>query len=114
MQHQKKSRYTSTEKTMILREYLENHVPISELAETYNIHVNAIYKWKKQLFESAPSSLSKLKKSSNKSDLSSKKRIKELETLLSGRESLIAELVEDNISLKKKNLGKISIKSGLR
>lgn len=111
--HQK-TRYTAIEKTMILREYLENHVPISELAETYNIHVNAIYKWKKQMFESAPSTLSKVKKSADKSDKLSQKRIKELETLLSSRESLIAELVEDNISLKKKSNGKILIKSGLR
>ena len=43
-----KKRYTSEEKTMILREYLENQVSISDLAEQYNLHPNAIYKWKKQ------------------------------------------------------------------
>ena len=108
-----KKRYTSEEKTIILREYLENHVPISDLAEKYKLHPNAIYKWKKQMYESTPDSLSKTKKHTDKQLNQAEHRILELEELLSKRESLIAELVEDNIFLKKKTSGVNLITNGL-
>lgn len=47
----KKKRYTSEEKAIILREHLENKVPISELAEKYELHANALYSWKKQILK---------------------------------------------------------------
>ena len=36
---------------IIVRELLENNVPISQLAEKYQVHVNDIYNWKTRLFE---------------------------------------------------------------
>ena len=106
-------RYTSTEKTMILREYLENQVPVSELSEKYGVHPNAIYHWKKQMFESTPGNLSKTVKKTDKQQLHSERRIAELEALLAKREALIAELVEDNMYLKKKTSGVNLLKNGL-
>ncbi len=50
---QKKKRFTAEEKVMILREYLENNTPISELSERYGLGLNVIYSWKKNMFESA-------------------------------------------------------------
>lgn len=110
---QKKKRYTSEEKTMILREHLENQIPISELSERYGVHPNAIYTWKKQMFEASSQQFGGKKKSNDKSLQRAEQRIKELEKTLSQRESLIAELVEDNIKLKKNLTGGISIKNGL-
>jgi len=108
-----KKRYSSEEKTMILRELLENQQSISELAEKYGVHPNAIYQWKKQMFETAPSKLSKQNKQSEKKQSQLVSRIAELEATLAKRESLIAELVEDNIYLKKKTAGVILINNGL-
>jgi len=45
--------YNPEQKVLILRELLENNVPVSELSEKYHIHPNDIYNWKKKLFESA-------------------------------------------------------------
>ncbi len=100
-----KKRYTSEDKTMILREHLENQITVSELAEKYGLHPNAIYKWKKQMFETAPSNLTKTQRKADKKQVQSDRRIAELEALLAKREALIAELVEDNIYLKKKTSG---------
>ncbi|NVN97649.1 transposase [Candidatus Nomurabacteria bacterium] len=111
-----RKRYTSEEKTKILRDYLENNVPISDLADKYGLHPNIIYRWKKQMFETAPENLDNLSKNKKKSDkqlIDSERRITELEALLAKRESLIAELVEDNIRLKKKTDGATLIKLGL-
>jgi transposase len=94
-----KKRYTSEEKTMILREHLENRVPISDLAEQYN---NAIYKWKKQLFEAAPDIFSGKNKEQSRKQTNDEKQIEDLKRTLATRESLIADIVEDTIAFKKK------------
>ncbi|MDQ3020196.1 MAG: transposase [Bacteroidota bacterium] len=48
-----RKRYSAEQKVIILRDLLENNIPISQLAEKHNVHVNDIYNWKKKLFESA-------------------------------------------------------------
>lgn len=40
--HQRK-RYTPEQKVIILRELLENNIPISQLAEKYDVRPNDIY-----------------------------------------------------------------------
>jgi transposase len=109
----RKKRYTSEEKTMILREHLENQVSVSELAEKYGLHPNVLYHWKKRMFEATPENLSKTKKQPDKQLIEAERRIAELQALLAKREGLIAELVEDNIYLKKKTGGDGLIRNGL-
>ena len=92
---------------MILRENLEINVPISDLSEKYNVYPNAIYTWRKQVIESAPANLSKVEIRKAERLLQDQIREnKELKKTLAKRESLIAELVEDNIILKKSRMGK--------
>jgi len=43
--------YTPEQKVKIIREHPENQVPLSELSERYQVHMNDLYRWKKQLFE---------------------------------------------------------------
>lgn len=107
-----KKRYTSEEKTIILREHLENQVPISDLSEKYGIHPNAIYVWKKKMFESAPENFTNKSKKQHKRLSAQEQRIQELESRLAQRESIIAELAADNIELKKKLIGGGSIING--
>lgn len=109
----KKKIYSVEEKTIILREHLENKVPISDLAEKYGLHPNALYKWKKQLFEQAPLSLARRSSSKEKQKTAQERRIAELEGLLQIREGLITELVRENIELKKKAPGTALGKNGL-
>ena len=96
-----KKNYTSEEKTIILREHLEKNVPVSELAEKYGLHPNALYNWKKQLFEEAPQTLIRKSKKKEKSQNQYERRIAELEALLAIREGLIADLAEEIIAEKK-------------
>jgi transposase len=96
----KKKNYSSEEKTIILREHLEKDMPVSELAEKYDIHPNMLYHWKKQLFEQAPEILARSKaKFEERQKTSQEQRIAELEALLSKRESLISELAEEIVVL---------------
>lgn len=100
----KRFNYTAENKVKILREHLDNQVPISELSERYGVHPTMLYKWKKELFEGALEVFSrKHKKGSNKKDI----KTKVLEEKLKRKDFLIAELLEENIKLKKNTIGEI-------
>jgi len=94
-----RSSYTAQKKVEILREHLENQVPLSELSRRYHIHPNMLHKWKKQLFEGALDIFSgrQMKTLNSQSHKTSV-----LEDKLHDRDSLIAEIMSDNIRLKKK------------
>lgn len=100
----KRFHYTAENKVKILREHMDNQVPISELSERYGVHPTMLYKWKKELFEGALETFGrKHKKSNSRQDI----KTKALEEKLRKKDSLIAELLEENIKLKKNFSGEI-------
>ena len=86
---------------LIIRELLENQESISDLAEKYSVTIQDIYRWKKQLFESTE--VFDRKTRSKESPL--EKKSKELEVKVQQKDSVISELVEENIELRKKYNG---------
>jgi transposase len=90
-------RYSPIQKVEMLREHLDNHVSISDLSDRFNVSPAMIYYWKKQLFEGAITLFKNNKKDQFK--------FKELQDKLKGKDALIAEIVADNIRLKKKLTG---------
>lgn len=99
-----RKRYSATQKVEILREHLENQVSISDLARRYGVHPNILYKWKKQLFEGAVESFGT---KHQKHVQGQSVRMSQLEEKLKEKDSLIAEIMADNIRLKKKYNGEI-------
>ena len=99
-----KKRYSSEQKIIILRELLENNIPISQVAEKFNVHVNDIYNWKKKLFENAASIFES--KTSTVNSVSEKK-IDALEAKLKKKDDAINWLLSENIELKKNLDGEI-------
>ena len=87
-------RYSPIQKVEILREHLDNHVSISDLSDRFNVSPAMIYYWKKQLFEGAITLFKNNKKDQFK--------FKELLDKLKEKDTIIAEIVADNIRLKKK------------
>jgi transposase len=86
----KRKHLTPQQKVIILRELLENQVPISQLAEKYQIHTNDIYNWKKKHFEQVEDAFSsKQKPNIAKQDEKQQK----LELKLKQKNEIIAELV---------------------
>jgi transposase-like protein len=92
--------YSPEQKVIILRELLENNVPISQLAEKYEIHANDIYNWKKKLFESAAAIFGS-KSSGPKQTSAEQKKIEKLESKLKDRDEAINYLLLENIGIKK-------------
>jgi len=98
--------YNPDQKVVILRELLENRVPISQLAEKYGVHPNDIYNWKKKLFESAANIFTN-KPTGGVSSSIAEKKISKLEETLRKREEAIAYLVNETIQVKKNCNGEI-------
>lgn len=92
------------QKVIILRELLENQIPLSTLSEKHDIHPNVLHRWKKELFEGAVATFSrKHRKESEKEG----REVERLRAKLKQKDELIAELVQDNIELKKSIDGEI-------
>lgn len=89
-------------KAEILRELLENQVPAAELCERYQVNINSIYNWRKQLFESAAGVFSAKHEKHSQKDQGT---IVALHNKLRDKDAIIAELAEDNIALKKRSSG---------
>ena len=97
---QQRKHYTAEQKVMILRELLDNNVPISQLAEKYQVRPNDIYNWKKKLFESAREIFTP-KASSTKQTTTEQKKIEKLQSKLKDRDEAISYLLRENIEIKK-------------
>lgn len=89
-------RFTAEEKTAIIREHFEKNITVPDICEKYRIHPNQFYLWKKKLFEGAVTTFSQ-KQSKKKSY----KKTEKLENKLKDRNEVIAELLEENLKLKK-------------
>jgi transposase-like protein len=96
--------YSASRKVEIVREHLENQIPVSELSRRYGIHPNMIHKWKKELFENAVDTFGRKKRHMAAGE---GVRAEQLRRKLKDKDSLIAEIMEDNIRLKKKLNGDI-------
>ncbi len=102
--NQLRKQHSAVKKVEILREHLENQVPISELSGRYGVNPNLIHKWKKQLFESAVDTFSHKRQNISKGHIV---HIESLKEKIKDKDSLIAEVLSDNIRLKKKLNGEI-------
>ncbi|MBK7258511.1 MAG: transposase [Ignavibacteriae bacterium] len=93
---------TAEVKAEILCELLESQVSASDLIERYGVNINSIYNWRKQLFEGAAAVLgNRHEKASEKTQT----EIAKLQHQLREKDGLIAELVQDNITLKQRTIG---------
>jgi transposase-like protein len=95
--HQRKH-VTAEQKVLILREHLENQVSLSDLSEKHQVHVNVLYRWKKELFERAAEIFSRKKDKQSEAEA---RKVEQLSSKLRAKDKLIAELVQDNVALKK-------------
>lgn len=71
---------------------------IGELAEKYHVHPNVIYNWKKTLFEKGERLFEDKRE---RTSSTAEEKLTRLEAKLKDKDSLISEIIEDNIRLKK-------------
>ena len=91
--------YKAEQKVALLKEHFEKQVSVADICEKYRIHPNQFYKWKKDLFENAVDIFSAKRGRKKKSPTI------DLEAKIKERNEIIAELLEENLKLKKFNGG---------
>jgi transposase-like protein len=97
-----RKRYSSQEKTSILREHLINKVPVSDLCDQHGIHPTLFYQWQKNMFENMPL-IFESKRGTEVSRL--RRQNDELKAKLSHKDMVIAEIMEEYVAIKKNSLG---------
>ena len=98
-----RKQYSAEFKVRLLREHLENQVPAGKICEENHIHPHVFHSWKKELFSGALRTFSKKGRATNPEQ----EKLLKLEEKIKGKDSLISEIVEDNLRLKKKLNGEI-------
>lgn len=98
-----RKRYSAEEKSAIVLEILQEGKKVSEVAEEHGISPNQILLWKKQALENM-AELFRIERR----DITAKKEqreISELKNQIAHKDSVIAELADENMGLKKKYFG---------
>jgi len=92
----KRKRYSPENKVAMLREHFEKNISVADICEKYRLHPNQFYLWKKELFEKAVEIFS-AKRTHQKKDITAD----ELKKIIKDRNEIIAELLQENLKLKK-------------
>lgn len=91
--------FTSTEKVKMVLEVIQEGKAASEVAKENNIHPNQLLLWKKEFLENAASAFDR--KRPDITEKSQQRRIEELENQIAKKDSVIAEIAQENMELKK-------------
>jgi len=95
----KKKRYSSEEKFQIVKEVLSTEITVSEACKKYGISTANFYNWQKIFLESAFEGFNKSKL--GRPETQQKKQIENLAEENKRMKEVIAEIVSENIDLKK-------------
>jgi transposase-like protein len=94
--NKKRRNFTAEEKVKILREYLEDGKSAADICEMYRIHPTQLSEWKRIFFQNGASVFEKPQNHQKE-----QKKLQRIEDQLKDRNEVIAELLQENIKLKK-------------
>src|SRR5438874_3117392 len=92
--------FAGTEKVAILKRHLLDKVPISDLCDELDLYPNQFYGWLKEFFENGHAAFDNGRKTKAVEDAKERK-IEQLEAKLQRKDSVLAELMEEHVLLKK-------------
>ena len=101
---EKRSRrsFTAEQKAKILRRHLVDGRPVSDLCDENQLQPSVFYGWQRQLFDNAPLALQRARPGGVGSEQSKlERKIEKLEARLAAKDSVIAEISEEFVTLKK-------------
>src|SRR3954471_23809675 len=98
--NKKRRHFSGTDKVAILKRHLLDKVPISDLCDELGLYPNQVYAWLKEFFENGHAAFDTGRKSKAALDANHQK-IERLEAKLQRKDSVLAELMEEHVSLKK-------------
>ena len=96
-------RFGTDQKAAILKRYLVDKVPISDLCDEYGIKPNQIYAWQQVLFDHAESAFQQAGSRAASKTSAQEEKILRLQAKLQQKNEVISELMEENVRAKKAN-----------
>jgi transposase-like protein len=93
--------FTGQEKVAILRRYLVDKVPVSDLCEEHRLHPTMFYRRQKDLFEQGAAVFDASKGRNGRQEDAAAKRIAALEDKLRRKDEVLSELMEEHVALKR-------------
>jgi transposase len=97
--------FAGSDKVAILKKHLIDKVPVSDLCDEFDLYPNQFYAWLKEFFENGHVAFDTGRKSKAVEEAKDQK-IEKLEAKLQRKDSVLAELMEEHVLLKKE-LGEI-------
>ncbi len=91
------------EKLAILKRYLMEKVPISDLCDQYGLQPSQIYYWQAQLFEHGAGVFERKAGRQANAESAKDRKIAQLQLKLAQKNEVISELMEENVREKKLN-----------
>ena len=91
--------FTAEEKFKIVMTVIQDGKAVSDAAKENNIHPNMILNWKKEFLENAAMVFNRTRP--DITEKAQQKKIDELEAKLQKKDEVIAEIAEENMTLKK-------------
>ena len=98
MAKRKRRRFSAAEKVASVRRHLVDGEEISALCEELTIHPTMFYEWQRRFFEHGTKAFEAEAKGT---EAQLRERIASLEAKLQKRDSVVAELMEEHLALKK-------------
>lgn len=96
----KRRKFSPEDKATILRRHLADKVPISDLCDEYKLQPSVFYQWQRQLLDNAAAALTPERGSvGREKKLTS--QVEALEDRLRRKDSVIAEISEEFVKVKK-------------
>ncbi len=98
--------FTADEKATILRRHLADKVSVSDLCDEYHIQPTLFYLWQRQAFEHLSAALQDgcTRRGQTQTASADRARVTALEAKLARKDTVIAEVSEEYLALKK-NIG---------
>jgi len=96
-------KFSTEQKAAILRRHLVDKVPVSNLCEEYQLQPSQLYTWQRQVMENIALALEPDPKRRTNHGMEAKqsREIEVLKSKLSKKDSIIAEISEEYVKLKK-------------
>ena len=93
--------FGTDQKATILKRYLVDKVPISDLCDEYGIKPNHVYNWQKILGDNLEAAFHPVAKRAASKVSAQEEKITRLEAKLVQKNEVISELMEENVRAKK-------------
>lgn len=96
----RRRQFSSEEKAVILRRHLVDKVAVSDLCEEYKLQPSVFYTWQRQLLDHAAAALERPRRSGSR-EAALQAKVEALEEKLVQKDSVIAEISEEYVKVKK-------------